>query len=146
MIVSSSNTISEDPRSEFFAAGDLLSAKIDRFITMIRNKDHALIDELMGSDGGFHLVGSEAGEICDTREKIEAKLDAIFANPGTLILDFPNRRIRIVGNAAWIFASGELRRMDSDNRMSARQYLAICVFENVAGEWRWREFFGSEPS
>jgi hypothetical protein len=131
--------------AEIAIAGNVISAKLDRFADMIRRKDRGLIDELW-SDGGFCLVGSEAGEICPTRETVEAKLEAIFTNPVTLILEIPRRRIRLAGTAGWIFGEGILRRRDETGGEETRQYLMLCIFENVAGAWHWRQFFGSEPT
>ena len=130
--------------AEIAIGADVISAKLDLFAEMIRTKDRGLIDELW-SDGGFCLVGSEAGEICPTRETVEAKLEAIFTNPATLVLEVPRRRIRLAGTAGWIFGEGILRRRDAAGGEEARQYLLICIFENVAGAWHWRQFFGSEP-
>lgn len=136
--------LAEDMRGEIEAASQAICAKLDLVCAMIRSKDRRLIDELW-SDEGFCLVGSERGEICPTRETVEAKLEAIFANPRTLILEFPEQRVTIAGDAGWIFAKGHLRRRDEHGQEEARQYLALCIFENVAGAWRWRQFFGSEP-
>ena len=126
------------------AAAAIISSMLDTFCSMIKTKNPALIDELW-SDGGFSLVGSERGEICLTREQVEAKLEVIFSSPRTLILEIGQRRISIVGNAGWIFAEAILRRQDAAGLDDARKYLAMCIFEKVEGTWRWRQFFGSEP-
>lgn len=122
----------------------LISAKLDRFTAMIREKNRHVIDELW-NDGGFCMVGSEQGEICPTRETVEAKLAAILANPKTLILEFPKRQITVVGDAGWIFGEGVLRRLEAQGQEETSQYLAMCIFEKVDGAWQWRQFFGSEP-
>jgi len=122
----------------------LLASKLQVFQSMIETKNRALIDELW-SDKGFHLIGSERGEICLTRAQVEAKLEAIFSSPSTLVLEFPRTHISVVGNAGWIFAEGVLTRRDPAGLIVATDYLATCIFEQVEGVWRWRQFFGSEP-
>jgi len=139
-----SQTITGNPQADHSTDAWILSAKIDRFAAMIAGKDRNLIEELW-SQSGFCLVGSERGEIYRTRAEVEAKLEAIFANPKTLNLDLPSRRIDIVGDVGWIFADGVLRRCDAVGGEDARQYLAICIFQKAEGSWRWRQFFGSEP-
>ena len=126
------------------AEAAILSSKLYAFQAMIETKNRVLFDELWG-DGGFRLVGSERGEICLTRERVEAKIEAILSNPATLIFNFPNKHISIVGNAGWIFVEGVLIRRDPAGLEEVRDYLATCIFEKVEGVWRWRQFFGSEP-
>jgi hypothetical protein len=121
-----------------------LHAKLDAFVAKVAGKDISLVDELW-NDGGFLMVGSERGEICRSRAELEAKLRAVFAIPATILFDWPRRKLTVVGNAAWIFAEGDLiiRASGTDVR---RPYLASCIFERLDGEWHWRQFFGSEPA
>lgn len=121
-----------------------ISSMLDDFVNMIRTRDDTLTDILWG-DGEFILVGSERNEICRTRAELAAKLNRIFKQPATLVLDFPNRRIRVAGVVAWLFAEGVLARHSPDGTVQSRPYLASCIFEHVGGVWRWRQFFGSEP-
>ena len=119
-------------------------ARLDAFAAMIRGRDPALVDQLWG-DGNFIMVGSEKGEICRTRAELAAKLGAVFANAAVFTFDFPRRTVKLAGSAAWILAEGTLARRDPDGGEQSRQYLACCIFEQVNGTWRWRQFFGSEP-
>ena len=120
-------------------------AQIDAFIDMVRTRDQALLDALWGY-GGFVMVGSEAGEICRTRSELAAKLAAIFAHASTFVFDFPRRAVEIAGSVAWVVAEGTVARRETDGTEHSRQYLACCIFQHVDGVWRWRQFFGSEPS
>jgi hypothetical protein len=70
----------------------------------------------------------------------------LFANPATFIFDWPQRKVTVVGNAASIFAEGHLIVRGGGAEEVRRPYLASCIFENVGGTWRWRQFFGSEPA
>jgi hypothetical protein len=120
------------------------AAKLDAFIDMVRTRDQRLLDALWG-DGNFIMVGSEAGEIYRTRSELSAKLAAISGHPATFTFDFPQRVTKIAGSIAWIFAEGTLTRREPDGAEQSRSYLACCIFEHVDGDWRWRQFFGSEP-
>lgn len=122
----------------------ILASKLQSFQAMIEKKDRSLMHELW-SEGDLYLVGSERGESCLTRDQIEAKLEAIFSGPRTLILEFPRTHIRIVGNAGWIFAEGVLTRRDNSGVEDRREYRAMCIFEKVEGIWHWRQYFGAEP-
>lgn len=122
----------------------IILAKLDRFVEGIASKDLRVVDELWG-DGGFVMIGSERGEICRSRAELEAKMRALFANPATLRFDWPDRSVRVVGDVAWSLALGDLviRKAEGEAR---QPYLATCIFQRVGGEWRWRQFFGSEPA
>lgn len=133
-----------DGAQEFDCIASAISANLDRLIDMIKTKDRGLIDELWTSDG-FCMVGSERGEVCTTREALEAKLASIFDNPDTLVFEFPQRRIRVSGTVGWILAFGTLERRSPAGDSEIRIYLLNCIFQNVDGVWRWRQFFGSEP-
>jgi hypothetical protein len=122
-----------------------LHSRLNVFVEMIKRKDVSLVDELWG-DGGFLMVGSEQGEICRTRAEVDAKLTAVFANPATLVFDWPKRTVTIVGSAAWIFAEGNVVLRRAGVADVRRPYLALCIFENRDGKWHWRQFFGSEPA
>jgi ketosteroid isomerase-like protein len=118
--------------------------KLDLFVEGIASKDVRLIDELWG-DGRFAMIGSEQGEICRTRAELDGKMHAIFASPATLRFEWPDRSVRVVGDVAWVLALGDLVIRDAAGE-TRRPYLATCIFERVGDEWRWRQFFGSEPA
>lgn len=122
----------------------LLLGKLDRFVDLVKSRDMALLDELWG-DGDFLMVGSGKAEICRTREELRTKLRSVFATPAILTFDWPERTVTVVGNAAWIFATGDvvIRSPTGDIRSP---YLVTCIFEKVGTDWRWRQFFGSEPA
>lgn len=122
-----------------------IHAPIDAFCAGIRTRRETLTDELWGS-GGFLLVGSEAGEVYRTRPDLAAKFAAIFSRPATLRLAFPDRSVTVSGAVAWVFLEGTLSRIHPDGRIEPTVYLASCVFKREDGVWRWRQFFGSEPS
>ena len=118
--------------------------KLELLIERIAGKDLRVIDELWG-DGQFAMIGSERGEICRSRAELDHKIRALFANPATLHFEWPDRAVKVVGDVAWVLALGDL--VISDGGAETRTpYLATCIFERVGDEWRWRQFFGSEPA
>lgn len=122
----------------------ILSSMLDRFIAMIASRDRRLIEEVW-SESGFTLVGSERGEVCQTREAVEAKLETLYGKPHALVLDFPTRQITTLKEAGWIFADGSLTLLAPDGSRAQRDYRALCLFQRVGGVWRWRQYFGAEP-
>jgi len=123
----------------------VLNGKLDTLVAMLERKDMALLDELWNDDG-FLLVASEKGEICRTRVELAAKLRALFSSPATFSFDWPERKVTIVGDVAWIFAEGYFIVRQISMQEVRRPYLACCIFDNLGGGWRWRQFFGSEPA
>jgi hypothetical protein len=123
----------------------ILHGRLDAFVEMVMRKDMSLVDELW-DDGGFLMVGSEQGEICRTRAELDAKVRAVFANPATILFDWPKRTVSIVGNVGWIFVEGYVVLRAAGMAEVRRTYLASCIFENLGGKWHWRQFFGSEPA
>ncbi|MFO1067947.1 MAG: nuclear transport factor 2 family protein [Geminicoccaceae bacterium] len=122
----------------------VLLEKLERFVAKIAAKDLSVIDDLWSD--GFLMVGSERGEICRTRAELEAKLRSVFAPARTLRFDWPRRDVRLAGPVGWIFAEGDLVIRAGDGSETRVAYLASCIFEQVDGSWRWRQFFGSEPA
>lgn len=122
---------------------DAINARIDRFVALLAGRDPAIVDELW-TDRGFRLVGSEKGEVFRTRDELARKFEAIFADPRQFVFDWPRREIDVEGTVAWVFVGGDLiyRSAEGDER---RVYNATFVFQAVDGDWRWRQFFGSEP-
>lgn len=73
----------------------ILHGRLDAFVEMVTRKDIPLVEEPWG-DGGLLMVGSEQGEICRTRAELDAKLRAVFADPATLVFDWPKRTVTVV--------------------------------------------------
>ena len=118
--------------------------KLDRVVELIKSKNISLVDELWGN-GDFALVGSERGEICKTREDLHAKMRSLFSNPATFTFEWSERTVKVVGDAAWIFAAGDFVVSGAQGEVR-RPYLLSCIFEKAGGHWWWRQFFGSEPA
>ena len=119
--------------------------KLDALADMLSRRDAGVIDFLWG-DGRFVLVGSEAGEIFRNRADLASHLGHLLGSPATFHFDFPDKQVEIVGSVGWIFAAGTLRRREPGKPDATMPYLVSCIFENVDGDWRWRQFFGSEPA
>jgi hypothetical protein len=118
-------------------------AKLDRLNAFIFARDPAVVDELW-SDLGFRLVGSEAGEIDETREELAAHMHALFAKPIRISWAWGSRKVTRHGDLAWVFAESEIVIASAD-RTERKPYRMFCIFQKVEDRWYWRAFNGSEP-
>jgi hypothetical protein len=117
--------------------------KLDRLSTLVFARDPAIVDELW-SDLGFRLVGSEEGEIAETRDAVAAHMGILFAKPIRVCWSWDDRKVTRHGDVAWVFAEGCVEIVRPDH--TAREpYRALCIFQKVDGRWCWRLFSGSEP-
>jgi hypothetical protein len=121
-----------------------LLAKLDRLNALVYARDPAIVDELW-SNLGFRLVGSEVGEIDETREELAAHMAALFAKPFQVSWAWAQRKVTRHGDIAWVFADGEIVIAYPD-RTERKPYRMFCIFQEVDGRWYWRVFNGSEPA
>ena len=119
-------------------------AKLDRLGALLFARDPAIVDELW-SDLGVRLVGSEPGEIANTREGLAALMSSLFSRKARLSWSWDNRNVTRQGEIAWVFAEGHVV-VTAPDRMDRLPYRLVCIFQRVAGEWRWRLFSGSQPA
>lgn len=119
-------------------------AKLDQLNALVFARDPAVIDELW-SDLGFRLVGSELGEVAQTRDELAALIKALFAKPFRISWVWADRHVTRHGDLAWALAEGELETTYSD-RTERAPYRLLCIFQNVDDRWRWRLFNGSAPA
>src|SRR5438876_904196 len=117
-------------------------ARLDRLGALLFARDPAIVDELW-SDLGFRLVGSEPGEIADTREGLAQLMNGLFSRPVRLTWSWTSRKVTRQGELAWIFAEGHVVATAPD-RADRLPYRLVCILQRVAGDWRWRLFSGPE--
>ena len=120
-----------------------LLAKLDRLNALVYARNPAIVDELW-SDLGFRLVGSEVGEIDETREELAAHMAALFAKQFRVSWAWGQRKVTRHGDLAWVFADGEIVIAYPD-RTERKPYRMFCIFQKLEGRWQWRVFNGSEP-
>ncbi len=130
--------MSDDARGK-----DALLAKLDRLNVLLAKRDLAIVDELW-SGPGFLLVGSESGEMARTRDELASHMAAIFALPTTYGFARQSSIVARHGDVAWVFAECQLV-VTSAAGETRRPYRMNCVFQNIDGHWRWRQFVGAEP-
>jgi hypothetical protein len=118
-------------------------AKLDRLSALVDARDLAVVDELW-SGLGFRLVGSEIGEVDETREEVAAHMKALFARPIRISWAWGPRRVTHHGDLAWVFAESEIVIASAD-RTERKPYRMFCIFQKVDDRWHWRAFNGSEP-
>jgi hypothetical protein len=119
-------------------------ARLDRLGALLFAREPAIVDELW-SELGFRMVGSEPGEIADTREGLAALMAGLFSRKARLSWAWDDRKATRQGEIAWIFAEGYVVVTASD-RTDRLPYRLVCIFQKVAGTWRWRLFSGSQPA
>jgi hypothetical protein len=89
------------------AQDQALLAKLDRLNALVHARDPAIVDELW-SDLGFRLVGSEVGEIDETRDELVAHMATLFAKPFRVSWAWGQRKVTRHGDLAWVFADSEI--------------------------------------
>ena len=119
-------------------------ARLDRLGELLFARDPAIVDELW-SGFGFRLIGSEPGEIADTREGLAALMAGLFSRKARLSWSWDNRSVTRQGEIAWIFAEGYVV-VTAPDRTDRLPYRLVCIFQKVAGTRRWRLFSGSQPA
>lgn len=121
-----------------------VSEALDRLNRMLSTRDRAIIDEFAMTPDVV-LLGSEAGEVVIGHDQLSPFFERLFALPAELSWDWSETRIASAGNIAWVFARGDVViRADGAERRAP--YRMTGVLERQAGNWRWRQFHGSEPA
>lgn len=119
-------------------------AKVDLMSALLSARDLRLVDELWSP--GFRLVGSEPGEVAETRDQLVRLFTRLFSRPVRYRFDFPAAAVNRSGDVAWLFAEGDLLATADDGTVRRLPYRLTAVFQAVDGAWRWRLFSGSEPA
>ncbi len=111
---------------------------------LLFGRNPGIVDELWSP--GFRLIGSEFGEIMETREDLAALIGRLFDRDDRLSWDWMRRDLSIHGQMAWVFAEGDL--VSTHPQATKRSpYRLVAIFErNGAEDWTWRLFSGSEPA
>jgi hypothetical protein len=118
-------------------------AKMDRLGELLFARDPDIVDELWSE--GFRLVGSEKGEVADSRDQLEAVFGDLFARPPRFRWAWDRTAITIENGIAWVFAEGNVVITFSD-RAERRPYRLVAIFRKTDQGWGWRLFSGSEPA
>jgi hypothetical protein len=118
-------------------------AKLDRLGELMFARDAAIVDELWSD--GFRLIGSEKGEIADSRDQLEALFTRLFVHPARLRWVWDDKPVTIENDIAWVFAEGHVEISYSDH-VDRRPYRLVAIFRKIGENWRWRLFSGSEPA
>ncbi|MDB5523303.1 MAG: hypothetical protein JWM58_1066 [Rhizobium sp.] len=120
-----------------------IAAKLDRLSELMFTRDRAIIDALWSD--GFRLIGSEKGEVAETRDQLESLFNSIFTHPARFRWAWDERSVTIEDDIAWVFAEGHVEIVHADH-VDRRPYRLVAIFHNRNGDWRWRLFSGSEPA
>lgn len=119
-------------------------ATLHRFGSLLAAKDTAIIREF-APDADALLVGSELDEIASGPDEIAEFFRTIMSQPLTIAFEWRQTRASVLGDQAWVFATGEaILRTNGTERRSP--YRLTGVFQRRDGRWLWKHFHGSEPS
>ncbi len=125
------------------AVAAAVRARVERFSVLLTARDPLIVDEVWSE--GFRLVGSEPGEIAESRAALVALFDKLFARPVRYGFDFARFDVETTGGVAWLFAEGDLVATGADET-ARHPYRLTAVFVLTGGAWRWRLFSGAEPA
>ncbi|CAN7609403.1 nuclear transport factor 2 family protein [Rhizobium sp. LjRoot254] len=117
-------------------------AKLDRASALMFAKDMAIVDELWSN--GFRLVGSEVGEIAETRDELEGLVAYVFTAPFRLRWIWDSKPVTIENDIAWVFAQGRVEFV-YDRHVHPAAYRLAAIFRRAGTDWTWRLYSGSEP-
>jgi ketosteroid isomerase-like protein len=120
------------------AAMDALDETLDRH-------DADAFAAMFVDDPAATFWGSAVAEEAVGRDRIRALL-ASAEGSGTFTLSYGDRRVTILGDVAWVNASGEAtwERPGLDTQRMPYRLTAILVRDGEV--WRWHTHHGSEPS
>lgn len=122
---------------------EAIRLKVDQMSALLRNRDMAIVEEIWSP--GFRLVGSEIGEVAESREQLLALFEKLFARAVRYAFAFEKFDVNREGNIAWLFAEGDLLA-DNGKQVDRFPYRLTAIFRMEEGNWRWRLFSGAEPA
>ena len=116
---------------------------LDEMSLLIFDKDMSIIERFWAG-GRFWLFGSE-NEHYVTREEHQLHLRTFLEKPYRARFRFAELSCDSHGDMAWVNSMGTLEIHHPD-RVVERPYRLFALFQNIAGQWQWRVFSGSEPA
>lgn len=120
-----------------------IRSRVERFSALLTARDPLIVDEIWSE--GFRLVGSEPGEIAESRDALVVLFGRLFARPVRYGFAFARFDVSAAGDVAWLFAEGDLLAA-GDEETARHPYRLTAVFVLTDGAWRWRLFSGAEPA
>ncbi len=114
-----------------------------RFGALLAARDPSVL-ALFAPDADVLLAGSEVRDLARGTDAIRDHIALVFSSPARLGFEWRSREASVLGDAAWIFADGEVVLHGPSGETRAPYRLTI-VLERRGGEWLWRHFHGSEP-
>lgn len=120
-----------------------VSQALERFNHLVSTRNLQVLAEFVPGDEAL-LVGSEAGEVAQGSQALEAFFARVFAREVTFSWEWDRIDVSHAGDLAWFFAEG---RVVLTNARAQRKspYRISGVLERHGGRWLWRQYHGSEP-
>jgi ketosteroid isomerase-like protein len=117
---------------------------LDRMNSLVGRRDLAVLSEFANA-ADVLLVGSEEDEIAEGPEGLASFFRHIFDLPIRLGWSWRNVRVSSEGQIAWVFAEGHVN-ITTDSDQEQLPFRLSGVLERRQGQWKWRQFHGSEPA
>ncbi len=121
-----------------------VETSLQRLNQLLSTRDMAIVEEF-AADPDVLLLGSEASELAIGREQLTQHFQNIYEQPFTISFDWKDTRSWSRGDVAWVYASGDAVIKTADGEMRV-PYRLTGVLERRDGQWRWRQFHGSQPA
>ena len=121
-----------------------VSTALTRLNELLATRNRAIVDEFAAMPDVM-LLGSDPGEVAVGRGNMVALFDAVFALPFQISWDWAQTRVSSEGDIAWVFAEGDVVMKGADGE-TRKPYRMTGVLQRLDGEWKWRQFHGSEPA
>ena len=116
---------------------------LERFSSLLSAGDRS-VASVFAPDDDTLMAGSELRDLTRGPDELRSHLDAFLEMSGALAFEWRDRQATILGDAAWIFAEGEVILRDADGEQRSPYRLTV-VLEKRNETWLWRHFHGSEP-
>lgn len=120
-------------------------AALQRFGALLAAHDPAIVREF-AADADVLFVGSEADELARGPGGITNFLRTLVDAPVTISFEWSETHASVIGDGAWLFASGEAIVLGEDDSERRVPYRLTGVFVRREGQWLWTHFHGSEPA
>ena len=113
-------------------------------LTQQRDADAAIA--LFAGDEDIAFWGSREDEFALGPTAVVNLLRTITGSTVQLQPSFPQRRVTVAGEAAWVNAVGEMRARTPGTPLQVIPYRITGIFVRRDDGWRWHTFSGSQPN
>lgn len=122
-----------------------ISEVLERFRTVVANKDFHGATMLFADDPDILLLGSGPGEIARELSELKGFVEQIFSQQAVLIFDWKTCLVSQVGSMAWVYLDATFYWKGENIDQTPRPYRITGVLEKRDGKWLFVQWHGSQP-